>query len=78
MSNTQNFEIDSSKRSCLVDLHVVIAMGYTALYQIKANCSQIEEKKMVLCGLECRYFGNEKILGLSKLFYWQGFYKHFK
>ena len=28
---------DSNKRSCCVDLHDVIDMGYTALYQIAAN-----------------------------------------
>ena len=31
------FCIDSSKRSCRVDLHVVIAMWYTALYKITAS-----------------------------------------
>ena len=34
-------------------------------------------KSLVLCGLDGRYFGNEKVYGLSKLCYWQGFYKHF-
>ena len=39
------FCIDSSKRSCRVDLHVVIAMGYTALYQIAASFCQTQKKK---------------------------------
>ena len=36
MSNTKMFGIGSNKRSCCVDLHRVIAMRYTALYQITA------------------------------------------
>ena len=56
------FCIDSSKRSCRIDLHVVIVMGYTALYKITASFSQTKQKKsLVLCGLDGRYFGNEKI-----------------
>ena len=60
MSNTQNFGIDSSKRSCRVDLHVVIAMGYTALYKITASFRQTKKKSLVSCGLDGRYFGKVK------------------
>ena len=55
------FCIDLSKRSCRVDLHVVIAMGYTALYKITASFRQTKKKSLVSCGLDGRYFGNEKI-----------------
>ena len=58
---TFKFCIDSSKRSCRFDLHVVIAMGYTALYQITASFRQAKNKSLVSCGLDGRYFGNEKI-----------------
>ena len=42
------FCIESIKRPCRVDLHVVIAIGYTALYR-------------PICGLDDRYFSNEKM-----------------
>ena len=58
MSNTQCC-IDSNKRSCRVDFHDVIAMGYTALYQIKAIFRQ--KKCFAFCGLDGGYFGNETI-----------------
>ena len=38
------FCIDSSKRSCRVDLHVVIAMWYTALYKITASFRQTKKR----------------------------------
>ena len=61
MGNTK-ICIDSSKNSCRVDLYVVIAMGYTALYKITSCFSQTKkEKSLVLCGLDDRYSGNEKI-----------------
>ena len=39
------FCIDSSKRSCRVNEHVVIAMGYTALYKITASSRQTKKRK---------------------------------
>ena len=39
------FCIDSSKRSFRVDLHVVIAMWYTALYEITASFRQSKKRK---------------------------------
>ena len=39
------FCIDSSKRSCRVDLHVVIAMWYAALFKITASFRQTKNRK---------------------------------
>ena len=58
MSNTKKC-IDSSKRPCRVDLHVLTAMGI--LHCIKSQQVLAKRKSSVLCGLDGRYFGNEKI-----------------
>ena len=50
---------DSNKRYCCVNLHDVIDMGYTALYQIAATFWP--NKKVWFCGLDGGYFGNDKI-----------------
>ena len=55
------FCIDSSKRSCRVDLHVVIAMWYTALFKSQQVFAKQKIESLVSCGLDGRYFGNEKI-----------------
>ena len=57
-------------------LHVVIAMGYTALYQITASFSQTQKKKfgVMLAG---RQVLRQREDLRFKLCYWQGFYKHF-
>ena len=55
------FCIDSSKRSCRVDLHVVIAMWYTALLKSQQVFAKQKIESLVSCGLDGRYFGNEKI-----------------
>ena len=43
--------IYSSKRSCRVDLHDVIAMAHTALIQITANFWPNKTNSLVLCTL---------------------------
>ena len=54
-----NFCIVWNKRYCRVDLHDIIAMWYTALFQIKAIFWP--NKKGWFCGLDGVYFGNERI-----------------
>ena len=45
------------------------------LHCIKSQQVFAKQKResLVSCGLDGRYFGNEKIKGLSKLCYWQSF-----
>ena len=43
------FCIDSSKRSCRVDFHVVIAMWYTALFKITASFRQTKNGQSDHC-----------------------------